>query len=82
MDDMPQGKETVSDKEIIEFMRSDQDPAYTTSELADHFEMSSEGIRGRLEDLEKRGRIFKKKPSSRTVIWWSDSDDGAQAFCV
>jgi hypothetical protein len=34
------------------------------------FGMTSEGIRGRLESLQEEGRIYKKKPTERTVIWW------------
>jgi len=80
MTDMPQGEKTVEDSEIIEFIRSDDDPAYTTGELADQFGVSTEGMRHRLEELKQTGAVFKKKPSSRTVIWWSDVAHEAEAF--
>lgn len=67
---MVQGKRTVSDKEILDKMKTATDPAFTTSELAEKFEMTSEGIRGRLKKLERQNQIQSKKPSSRTVIWW------------
>lgn len=79
---MPQGEQTVDDREIIEFMQSDPDPVYTTQELASVFKMTENGIRGRLSQLHDGGRIRRKKPSSRTVIWWVDEDHGEEAFSV
>jgi len=72
--DVTQGKRTVTDDEIVRTMREHSDPAFTTGELADIFEMTSEGVRGRLEDLHKEGRVYKKKPTPRTVIWWVEED--------
>jgi predicted HTH transcriptional regulator len=73
--DMPQGKQTVSDEEIITIISQHPDPAFTTGELAELFGMSTEGIRGRLSKLQDKGLISKKKPTNRTVIWWSLSDE-------
>jgi transcription initiation factor IIE alpha subunit len=69
---MVQGKQTVTDEEITAVMRKSQDPAFTTSELAERLEMSTEGVRRRLNKLREDGRVHRKKPSSRTVIWWID----------
>lgn len=69
---MVQGKRTVSDEEIINEMKTGTDPAFTTSELAEKFGMTTEGIRGRLKQLESQNQIQSKKPSSRTVLWWVD----------
>jgi len=80
MSDMPQGEKTVDDREIVEYMHSHSDPAYTTAELADKFDISTEGMRRRLEELKEADRVLKKKPSSRTVIWWCDQDHGAESF--
>lgn len=71
---MPQGKRTVTDDEMLKFMRESSDPAFTTRELADHFEMTTEGVRGRLTSLESTGAVFRKKPSPRTIIWWLPED--------
>jgi len=79
MDDVPQGKQTVSDDEIVRRLREHPDPAFTTSEIGDMFEMSTEGIRGRLADLEDRGLLCRKKPTSRTVVWWVPEDQRASA---
>ena len=72
---VPQGKQTVTDDEIIETMRGHEDPAFTTAELAGLFDMTTEGIRGRLNDLARSGDVDYKKPTSRTVIWWVYSDE-------
>lgn len=72
--DVPQGKQTVTDDDIIETMRSHCDPAFTTAELAELFDMTTEGIRRRLEKLRKEEQLYKKKPTKRTVIWWIEED--------
>lgn len=74
MSDMPQGRRTVSDDEIVRFMEESPDPAFVTSEIADELEMSTEGARNRLENLRDEGRIHRKKPASRSVIWWPQSN--------
>jgi response regulator of citrate/malate metabolism len=70
MCDMAQGIQTVEDEEIITAMREHPDPAFTTFELAEEFDMSSEGMRHRLEQIREDGPVRKKKPTKRTVIWW------------
>lgn len=72
---VPQGKQTVTDDEIVQTMAEHPDPVFTTAELADIFEMSSEGIRGRLNALEEQGCVCRKKPTARTVMWWVHSDE-------
>ena len=72
---VPQGKQTVSDDEIVETMASLPDPAFTTGELAKIFDMTVEGIRRRLNSLHDESKVCRKKPTSRTVIWWVQSDE-------
>ena len=71
---VPQGKQTVTDDEIVETMAGHDDPAFTTSELAGIFEMTTEGIRRRLKKLAEEEVVNYKKPTARTVIWWVYSD--------
>ena len=71
---VPQGKQTVQDHEIVKTMAGHEDPAFTTSELADMFGMTTEGIRRRLKKLAESGAVKYKKPTARTVIWWVYSD--------
>lgn len=71
---------TVSDNEIVAAMREADDPAFTTSEVAEMVGLSTEGARGRLDELEQKNGVYRKKPSSRTVIWWVEADHGPSAF--
>ena len=77
---MPQGEKTVTDKEIVQWMRESPEPAFTTAEVAEKFNMSAEGMRGRLEGLREGEQIQRKKPTSRTVIWWADTDHDGSAL--
>jgi len=70
----------VADDEIVRHIRESSDPAFTTKEIAQEFGMSVPGIRNRLEDLAERGRIERKKPAKRTIVWWHESDEG-QPLC-
>ena len=67
---MAQGQRTVTDEEIMREMRVSRSPAFTTAELAERFDMSTEGIRNRLKKLRDEDQIKSKQPGSRTVIWW------------
>jgi len=68
--DVAQGIMTVTDDEIIELLREQNDPAYNTSEIADMVGMTTDGVRNRLEDLRKAGRICRKDSSRRCTMWW------------
>jgi predicted ArsR family transcriptional regulator len=70
----------VGDEEIMDELRQSPEPAFTTGELAERFNMSTQGMRNRLEALAEEGRLYRKKPSARTVIWWVDTDHGAASF--
>jgi predicted transcriptional regulator len=76
---MVQGKRTVTDNKIVQWMHESPDPAFTTSEIAGQFDMTTEGIRNRLKELEKQGRIEVKTPGNRTSIWYVES---GQSFPV
>jgi len=71
---MVQGKMTVDDNQIIEHMRQSGDPAFTAGELAEFFDMSTNGMRERLSQIKQNGEIQNKKPTARTVIWWHEAD--------
>jgi len=74
---MPQGRQTVSDADIVARMTDSADAAFTATELADHFGMSDEGMRNRLRQLAERGHVDFKKPGVRTLIWWPAGDYSA-----
>lgn len=69
---MPQGKRTVTDAEIVATIRDTDGPACTASEIADEVGMTPEGVRRRLNTLQEHGRVNRKKPSYRVVLWWID----------
>lgn len=77
---MAQEKMTVKDSEIIEKLREHGDPAYTTAEIAEVVGMTTEGVRNRLESLHESGQLGRKKPSSRTVIWWPIENQDVDSF--
>lgn len=79
MCDMPQGRQTVSDAEIIEFMETSDEPAFIAKEIASEFGINKETARKRLNQLSKEGKVYRKKPSLRTVLWWAESDNDYSA---
>lgn len=71
---MPQGKETVSDQDIIEALRKLEGGFGATIEIADEFGMSRQWAHQRLMRLYNQGRIHRKQPSPQNVIYWPPSD--------
>ena len=71
---MAQGRQTVSDAEILTKMNESSDAAFTAAELASEFEMSTEGMRNRLRQLAASGAVQHKKPGVRTLLWWPAGD--------
>jgi len=72
---MPQGVRSVTDDELVEWIRSLDDPAYTTTEIADGVGMGVEGTRNRLTDLADDG-VINCKIAGRSAVWWVDADEG------
>lgn len=79
---MAKGVKTVTDDEIIRVMRQSPDPAFSTGEVAEMVSeancgITKQAVRERLEKLRNEGRVHKKKPSSRVVMWWvgQESED-------
>lgn len=67
--DMPQGKQTVSDKEIIEAIADHPDPFVRADEIADEFDHTRQWAHKRLGDLCAAGPV-KKKAGKRSAIYW------------
>lgn len=59
----------VSDDEIIEFIANSEYPALGTGEIAEQFDMSTQGISKRLRDLADRGEI-QTRMIGPTRVWW------------
>lgn len=58
------------DEEIISVFQESEDPVLTATEIADKLDMTRQGVKYRLDQLEDRGRVGRKKVGSRAVAWW------------
>ncbi len=67
---MAQGKQTVSDEDIISAFKSNEAPFITSIELANEFGMTRQWAHNRLQALHDAGTIKRKKSGPRNVIWW------------
>lgn len=70
---MVQGKQTVSDKEMLSYFEENTDPVYSAVELELVWDMGEEGIRQRLNDLVDEGQLDTKKMGSSARVYWLPS---------
>jgi predicted transcriptional regulator len=78
---MAQGKMTYTDEELLDIIEdSISGPAFYAKELAEIVDMTVQGVRTRLEQLNENGKIGKKKPGSRTIIYWDRRDYRSSEF--
>jgi DNA-binding Lrp family transcriptional regulator len=73
-EDMPQGKQSATDDEIIEVMSEDGDPIHSASEVAEMIGVTRQCAFNRLQQLKEEGRVRKKKSGSRSVVWWPEDN--------
>ena len=66
-------RETVSDAEILRFVRDSSDPIVTTAEVAEYLEFSKEGARKRLYSLAEEGYLDFKKVGRNPAFWITDN---------
>jgi DNA-binding Lrp family transcriptional regulator len=71
---MTQGKQTVSDGDIVSAFKSNEAPFMTAIELATEFGMTRQWAHNRLQTLHEAGTIKRKKSGPRNVIWWLPAD--------
>ena len=65
----------IGDEEFVEFLSDASNPhVRSTREVADHFEMSTQGAIKRLKELQSDGDISGKKLQG-VWIWWIPEDD-------
>lgn len=69
-DKMPQGKETVSDEDILQAFSDIPGGFASAQEISECFDHSRQWAHGRLSDLYSEERVEKKKSGERSVIWW------------
>jgi len=70
---VPRGPAPEADElRILRAFLSDDDPAYVLSEIADELEVNKETVRHQIKQkkLVERGLLARKKPGSRTVLYW------------
>lgn len=72
-----QFEETVTDQEILKVFDYEDDPVLSASEVADGLrrfgtQITSEGIRNRLEAMAEDGLVSRKKLGARAVGWWAE----------
>jgi predicted ArsR family transcriptional regulator len=72
-DDMPRSV-TVSDDRILSVLHKGDDPVRTVPKMAEEIDLSRDGLRRRLIDLEERGLVTSKTVGANAVVWWPNGD--------
>lgn len=65
---------TVADEKIKNAFRASEDPFMTAGEVAEAVGISRQGANYRLNRLEERGVVSRKKTGARAVGWWLDEN--------
>jgi repressor of nif and glnA expression len=70
-------EETVTDQEILKVFDCEDDPVLSASEVADGLrrfgtQITSEGVRNRLEAMAEEGLVSRKRLGARAVGWWAE----------
>jgi len=60
----------VTDDEILSAFNDVHGPIVTVPDLAERIDMSADGIRIRLKNLEAEGLVESKQVGARAVVWW------------
>lgn len=76
-DDAGRFKETVTDQDILKVFDYEDDPVLTAQEVAEGLcrfgkQITSEGVRNRLEEMVDEGLVSRKKLGARAVGWWAE----------
>ena len=76
-DDAGRFDETVSEQEILKVFDYEDDPVLTAPEVADGLrrfgkQITPEGVRNRLEPMDEKGLVSRKKFGARAVGWWAE----------
>lgn len=69
---MSQGKQSVTDLEIVDAFDEIKGPFATASEIANFFGHTRQWAHKRLTELHVRGTVERKKMEDKTVVWWVD----------
>lgn len=69
----------LSPVDVLAVFVASPDPAFVPLEIGDELGVTSQGARYHMERLVDEGFLEKKKPGTRTVLYWI-TDDGRQYF--
>ncbi|MFB6189175.1 MAG: winged-helix domain-containing protein [Halapricum sp.] len=76
-DDAGRFTETVTEQQILKVFDYDDDPVLTAGEVADGLrrfgtQITTEGVRHRLDQMQEKGLVGRKKLGARAVGWWAE----------
>ncbi|MEZ3145222.1 winged-helix domain-containing protein [Halobaculum sp. MBLA0143] len=76
-DDAGRFNETVSDQEILKIFDYEDDPVLTAEEVATGLQrfdvqLTTEGVRRRLQTMADAGLVSRKTLGARAVGWWAE----------
>jgi len=75
-DDAGRFEESVTDQEILKVFDYEDDPVLTAPEVADGLrrfgtQMTPEGVRNRLDEMNDKDLVSRKSLGARAVGWWA-----------
>ncbi|MFW6382491.1 MAG: helix-turn-helix transcriptional regulator [Haloferacaceae archaeon] len=62
---------TVTDDEIVRYLRESGERVLTTSEVAEGLDVSRRTAQRRLSALDEEGRVSRKDVGARGAVWWT-----------
>ncbi|WP_133412141.1 MarR family transcriptional regulator [Halalkaliarchaeum desulfuricum] len=73
MSSVPHGNMKATESGIIRAFKESSDPFLTTTELAEQFDMTRQGMAKRLDRLAERG-VLTRKSCGSGYGWWLDQE--------
>lgn len=75
-DDAGRFEEFVTEQDILKVFDYEDDPVLTAPEIADGLrrfgkQITPEGVRNRLGEMDEKGLVSRKKLGARAVGWWA-----------
>lgn len=67
--DMPRSR-TFSNDDVIEFMKNHEEPFVTVGDVAEEMGVRNSTMHKRLNELNEKGKIKRKKVGASAVVWW------------
>ncbi|MEF8830565.1 MAG: winged-helix domain-containing protein [Halobacteriales archaeon] len=76
-DDSGRFEESVTEQDILKVFDYEDDPVLTVPEVAEGLrrfgvQITPEGVRNRLEEMDEKGLVSRKKLGARAVGWWAE----------